>query len=91
MVDRGRFKCFYPTDYLALIWRMAARRVRLSRLIPRALRVLRYVVRAALYSGPWIHPVTRMVPSLRENNFHKRLRAAHSEIIHATLLTPTEN
>lgn len=33
-----RFKCFHRTDYLALIRRMAARRVRLSRLIPRTVR-----------------------------------------------------
>ena len=33
-----RFKCFHHTDYLALIRLVAARRVRLSRLIPRTLR-----------------------------------------------------
>ena len=33
-----RFKCFHHTDYLALIRPVAARRVRLSRFAPRALR-----------------------------------------------------
>ena len=44
------------------------------------LAALRYVVRAALDSGSWIHRVTPVVHSFytarRENNFCKRLRVA---------------
>ena len=44
---------------------------------PRA-SALRYFLRAALYSGAWVHPVTRVVLVLEryEDSFMKRLRVA---------------
>jgi len=78
-----RFTCVQHTDYLALIRRMATRRIRLLRVVPHTLRCFATLLESLFIQTPRFKPgdTGGSIICIKWNNFCKRLRVADLQLM----------